>query len=135
MFVCGFSFQDMKTFVEGIFSEGNPIESDDFLRSLVQAVFSFKSLRNDLTFKDLFDQTGKKLVVAVTDLSCASIQYISYETHGDFPVIPVVVGSMSLPFQFKPVEYKSHVWVDGGLCDLFPIHLGDPKSTLGFQVQ
>lgn len=147
MFTCGFSLQDMQNFVQSIdtqtilndlnLTNSNLMGLHDsfFLRNLVHAVLKKKGFPIDITFGALFQKTQKTMVVAVTDLSSVSIQYLSHENFSSGPVDDVVVGSMSLPLIFKPVQYKTFLWVDGGLCDIFPIHLFKPENTLGFQVQ
>lgn len=56
------------------------------------------------------------LTVATTDVRRGEIHYIS---EGD--LIQAVVSSCTVPGVFKPVSYKDHLLVDGGLLDNFPV--------------
>jgi predicted acylesterase/phospholipase RssA len=107
MLACQFSVQDIQKIVSNldmtVFKSDSKTRST-FLRQLVTTVLESKGLSKDTTMKDLYQKTERKLIVAVTNLNCASIQYLSHEECPECPVIDLVVGSMSLPFHFEPVS-------------------------------
>lgn len=146
MIATGWNLDEMMTFVNQLDLENlffsydmlnlGPMGLQDgsSLRALVEQVLGRKGFPLNITFQELFKLTKKHLVVTVTDLSCCGVQYICHETLPKAPVLDTVVASMSLPLVFNPVKYEDRLWVDGGLCDNFPIHLWPKETTLGFFV-
>lgn len=72
MLVCGFSLDDLQTFVKGIRFES--LTESYFLHDLVSKVLDAKGFSQDISMEALALQTGKHLIVAVTDLASAGIQ-------------------------------------------------------------
>lgn len=73
------------------------------------------------TLKELKELTGKKLVVAVVNVSKRRPEYFDYTNEPDISCLEAIKMSCSMPLIFKRVVYKDNIWVDGGLLDNFPI--------------
>ena len=89
---------------------------------------------DDITFKELFDLTGNKLLIIGTNYTRGKEEIFSYETSPDMSVITAVRISISIPIIFIPVLYKSEYYVDGGLVNNFPINHCNLDTTLGLHV-
>ena len=147
MFTCGWTLEEMRQFSETTNFENLLFDVDilqagllglqdgSILRGLVTAVLQAKGIPLDITFDGLYKLFPKKLVVTVSDLTCVGIQQLCYETVPNAPIVEAVMGSMTLPLLFQPVKWENRLWVDGGLCDNFPMHLFKPETTLGFYVK
>lgn len=80
-----------------------------------------RSLIGQPTFKQLFEQTGKEVVVCATCLQTRRPVYFGPRTHADMDVSWAVRLSCTLPFIFAYGLWDSKAFVDGGVTDNFPI--------------
>ena len=88
----------------------------------------------DITFQELYQQTGRKLYVTGSHVEGRRVTIFGPQSTPTYSVIRAVVHSMSFPLYFQP----DGSLVDGGLGMNYPIRLFDsygPKTeTLGFRV-
>lgn len=104
----------LKNFIDKYgFSDGNKLE--EFIKTLI----SNKGYKKDITFTELYNMTGKTLVVCTTCLKTRETVFFNKDT--DMPVYLAVRMSMNIPFVFQPVLYMSSHYVDGGLSANLPI--------------
>lgn len=91
---------------------------------------------SELTFEDVRELYGTTLVIAVTNLNARQAEYFGPNTHPNFPVAKALRMSCSVPLYFSAVRYEGKLYVDGGVCDNFPvdhaIHMG-AKNVLGIR--
>ncbi len=85
----------------------------------------------DYTIKNLYDDTGVKLVIVTTNMTFQNTVYLhpenSIEEYSNIPIRTAVRMSMGIPFLFEPFPYNDCVFVDGGVLDNYPIHVFDGK--------
>lgn len=67
-----------------------------------------------VTFKQLYDQTGKFLRVTGTNLTDNELNIFDPHSAPDMPVSKAVHISACVPLFFRSVEYKGKYFVDGG---------------------
>lgn len=92
---------------------------------------------NDITFIDLAKQTGKNLVVCVSNITKHQAEYWSVDTTPNVSVVTAIRASCSLPLIFTPVKYHDDLYIDGGLFDNFPMNYfqeSNLKDVLGINV-
>jgi len=77
------------------------------------------------TFRQLYNDTGKELVLVTTNLNEDRPYYMSRYTQPDMPIAMAVRMSMSVPFGFVPIKFKGCYYVDGGVSDNYPLHIFD----------
>ncbi|HKR66154.1 MAG TPA: patatin-like phospholipase family protein [Thermoanaerobaculia bacterium] len=98
---------------------------------------------SELTFRDLYQITGSKLVLMGTNITTKASLPFSVDATPDFPVVDAVCLSMSIPMLFKPTwiagevnlsadrafnyKYKGF-FVDGGMLANIPIHAFDYEN-------
>lgn len=87
-----------------------------------------------ITFKELFDTTGRILKLAVTNLNSGKVEYLSHATYPNLKVSTGVTMSMCLPPVFSPMNMNGALFVDGGLLDNYPIRQWPAENVLGFRV-
>ena len=78
----------------------------------------------DLTFKQLHNNFGRELCIAVSNVSRHQAEYCHVNTTPDMPIRKAIRASMSLPFLWEPVELNDvagEKYVDGGLFTNFPL--------------
>jgi len=107
----------VRTFMEklGILDENPYIR---VVNKLIKKKFGFIP-----TMKELRDLTGKDLTVVASCLSTYEPVYISAETFPDMLCTVAIDISSRIPILFTPILYGGLLYVDGGLCDHFPISL------------
>lgn len=94
--------------------------------------------RPDITFADLYNDTGKHLVVTVTSLNTFETLYISRSSYPDEQIADAVSTSMRVPFLFQPramtdpiISQGDRILLDGGIMDNLPINGCDIMSDTG----
>ena len=73
------------------------------------------------TLRKLFELTGKKLVVSVSNVTKGKAEYFSIDTTPNISCLDAIKMSCNIPFLFKKQMYNNNLYVDGGLLDNFPI--------------
>lgn len=114
---------------ELIFNYG--MEDSSKLNNVLKTLFIKKNLKLNYSFLDLYNDTKKELIVSVSNLTKKKVEYWSYCTKPDMPIIQSIMISSCFPLVFKPIKINNNYYLDGGILDNFPIQLGDPKETLG----
>ena len=75
-----------------------------------------------ITFRELYLKYKKIFVVTTVNISVNSTWYLSIASTPDMDVITGVMLSSALPLIWPPQEYQNHLFIDGGVCDNFPIY-------------
>lgn len=91
------------------------LDSGRCIDSLVGAL-----LGPSLSFGDVLQRHGIRLVVCVTNLTTRRAEYLGPDTHADMPVALAVRMSCSVPLYFRAVRHQGDWYVDGGVADNFP---------------
>tara|TARA_B100001094_G_C18090599_1_gene750194 strand:- start:311 stop:1261 length:951 start_codon:yes stop_codon:yes gene_type:complete len=85
----------------------------------------------DVTLKEL----KPRITFSSLNLHKRKTIYLDTRTHPDLKLVDAVMMSCSIPILFPTVEYKGEYYVDGAVCDPFPIHLAEnPNTTLGINI-
>ena len=84
----------------------------------------------DLTFAQVFDRTGVRLVVCAANISNSNPIYFDNASTPNMRIEKAVRASCAIPLVFMPVD---DMFVDGAIVDHFPIAAStdNEKSTLG----
>ena len=92
----------------------------------IETLFVQKSFDPNITFTQLNEKTGKTLVLTGTSLNIMDTFYFNHHTMPDMKVIDALRISISIPIYFTSVQQKlndkSHIMVDGGLLNNFPMY-------------
>lgn len=111
----------------------------------------------DITLKELFDKTGKDLVIISTNLNRKTSIYFHYKTFPDVKLSDAILLSMSIPVIFQPRKMNyigtDDYYIDGGASDNYIIwvfndlkklsegkipeidkHSSIPYNTLGIKI-
>jgi len=113
-----------------LFFDGYGKYKGDFFTHWIEELIESKKFNKNITFKELFEQTGKEIYFQGTNISTHRIQTFSHKdpTTATMPISKAVRISMSIPYFFKAVEWNGDYYVDGGILDNYPIDLFDWKS-------
>jgi len=132
-FILGYTFKEcyellMKINVFDLFSfdfanffeSYGMIQCQDLEKFMIHQI-EIKGYNKDITFQELYEQTGKELH---TYAFCVDDQKLCRFDKTNTPECPIRVAtlmSMSIPLIFQPVEYKGKYYVDGVVNNGFPI--------------
>lgn len=84
------------------------------------------------TFKDIYEKYGHELIVTGTNLSSQNVEYFCPKLTPDMPVYIAIRISMSIPALFESVIYKGSLYVDGGMCENYPLDVFCNQSNYIF---
>jgi predicted acylesterase/phospholipase RssA len=89
---------------------------------ITKSVISFKLGEDkiDYSLKELYQDKKIKLTLTTYNLTNKCNVYWNHES--DVPIWKALVSSCRIPFIFTPFEINENKFVDGGICDNFPIH-------------
>lgn len=124
-FAYEFDFEKLKDSIDAFgFITGSSfgIYGDDRVKITYRSLIG-KKTNPDITLKELYDTTGRKLIVTSTCISTQNCCYISYENHPNMSIYTAIRMTSCIPLLFKPVLYEGLYYVDGGCMDIYPIHM------------
>ena len=98
------------------------------LVSKIKELMNNKNIKYDITFRELFKLTNKRLIITVTNLTLKKAEYLDYKRTPDMNVLIGLRMSFSVPIVFKPIIYNGCYYVDGGLVDNLPISVFKNKN-------
>lgn len=88
---------------------------------------NWRSTAKDITFRELQQDTYKKLIITASNFSTGKLQLFTPNTTPDVPIWLAVRASMAIPLFFRPVKYNGDWLWDGGVL----ANLYDPAGDGG----
>ena len=93
----------------------------------------------DLTYSQLYDRTGNRLVNVTICLNSFSVLHISRSTFPHMAIADGVHASLLIPYVLQPIIMKDPLFdpiegrmcLDGGILDNNPINACDPQTSSG----
>ena len=103
----------------------------DYFTQIISELIERKTGNKDYTIDDLYRDKKITLVINSTDMNHNKTIYF-YPNHSDkafrnMPIRKAIRMSMSIPILLEPVRFNDCLCVDGGLLDIFPLHVFDGK--------
>lgn len=83
------------------------------------------------TFKDINEKFNKNFICITYNFTKFNQEILSFDTHPDMPCLTAIRMSSNLPFIFGDFSYENNIYLDGGLCNNFPIDVG---SSIGNRI-
>jgi len=114
------------------------LSNGDNFNKLIKKFLINKDCDENITLKELYEKTKKKLTIGVTNLTLDKFELIDHERFPDIPVYLALRMSSCIPLFFEPIEYNNNFYVDGVIKDNFPIQVindDDLKYTIGIALQ
>lgn len=108
-------------------------DTGDKIEEFISDTIQKKCGSKDLTFAEMFRQTGIQCTIVASCIETKSATYFNHINTPDVPVITAVRASISIPLFFTPVKHDGKTYVDGSATDDFPMHLfeDDMEHTVG----
>ena len=103
---------------------------------IITIILNIKVKNENITFKELYELTNKRLIITATCVNTMDIEYFDYQTTPDISIKKVLLMSISIPLIFKPVKLDNKFYVDGGLISHYPIDFfkDEKDETIGVLV-
>lgn len=103
----------------------------------IEELFENKNINKDITFKELYEKTKKKLIITTVCINDRKIVYLSHENTPNLKVIVGIRMSIAVPFFLAPVIYENKKYVDGGVMCNYPISLfnNELDKTIGINLE
>jgi len=124
-------FQDLKiiNIIEKCgFDEG--IKFTNFLKAIILN----KNFDQNITFKELFDLTGKILTITVTNITKGICEYHNVFTSPDMSLLISLRMTTNIPILFSPILYNNNYYLDGALLDPYPYFYHKNTKKLGLWI-
>ncbi|HMP28233.1 MAG TPA: patatin-like phospholipase family protein [Saprospiraceae bacterium] len=87
------------------------------------------------TLKELYDLTGKLLIMPTINITKKRKEYLSWKNHPTLSATYAARMSSNLPILFQEIVYNGNYYLDGGLSDNFPCgNINSSKKVLGILV-
>ena len=91
--------------------------------------------KSDITFKELFELTNKKLIIIGTNITNSEETIFNIDLTPNFSVLTAIRISISIPGIFTPVKIDNIIYVDGAIVNNFPINHCLDYKTIGFYIK
>jgi len=103
----------------------------DFFRDWIGDLLKRKTGSSNITFKSLFEHTGRELYVYASNISTNFGEVYSPKHTPRKRVVDAVRRSMSIPLFFRAIkDDRDDVFVDGGVINNYPVKLFDREKYL-----
>lgn len=96
---------------------------ENILKSLEE--LTLKKIGCFMNMIDFYEQYGIELVLVTYNSTEMKTEYLSYKTYPKLPVLTALKMTTNIPFLFEKFVYNKCNYLDGGMCDNFPIKFVD----------
>ena len=103
------------------FIENYGLVSKVTYETLYKKIITYKGYDANITFKQLYNRTGKELNMIVYDLKNSETIVVNYKTFPDLMVWEGLYMTTALPVLVPPYEYQGNFYIDGGVVENFSI--------------
>lgn len=102
----------------------------------VKKLFEYAGFSENITLKEFYEKTNKKIIITASCLNDKKCYYLSYETFPNLELIKALRMSMGVPLYYTVEEYDNKLFIDGGCLDNFPIELykNDLDKIIGINI-
>lgn len=96
--------------------------------TIFKQIITYKNFNENITFKELYDQTHKELNLITYSLKDNATVILNHETMPDLMIWQGLYMTAALPVLIPPFEYKNNLYIDGGISENFPIERVKPEN-------
>jgi NTE family protein len=134
-FILHFDYKDVKDISLFNFIKNYGIDSGNRIQLFIRLLLKKKTEFDDLTFLELYEKTGRNLIITATCLNDRKLELLDYQKTPNLSIAKAIRMSISLPFVLQPVSHNDKMYIDGGLLNNFPIHIFDHnQKILGIEI-
>jgi NTE family protein len=109
---------------EKLFSsyDNNGIFHFDLFKKCFEPLIKLTQLKDNFTFKDLYDYSGKKIFCYATNCNSFESKEFSLNETPDISVLKAIYMSSSIPIICIPLKYENIFYIDGFFSSRFPMY-------------
>eukprot|EP00747_Dinoflagellata_sp_TGD_P135059 gnl/TRDRNA2_/TRDRNA2_175410_c0_seq1.p1 gnl/TRDRNA2_/TRDRNA2_175410_c0~~gnl/TRDRNA2_/TRDRNA2_175410_c0_seq1.p1 ORF type:complete len:523 (+),score=106.01 gnl/TRDRNA2_/TRDRNA2_175410_c0_seq1:89-1657(+) len=123
-------------FFHSFVSEQGPgINSGAALEKMIGDALKAKTGDANITLNQVKERYGKRVVIIVTELDSGRERQLTPEADPNLPLKMAVRMSMGVPGLMECFGYDGHVYVDGGMCNDFPMSALPEENRIGLMVR
>jgi NTE family protein len=137
LFILEFNFEKLLDPHLDSLLEKKGLDNGEIKKVAIQQFFTKKDIDPEITFKQLYELTNKKINFIAANLTLNKLEILNYETYPDMEVWKGLLITTALPFLYEPVIHNEQFLADGGLFDNYPIELfidDDNNNILGINL-
>ena len=134
LFILEFNFEKLLDPHLDCLLEKKGLDNGEIKKVLIQQFFMKKDIDPEITFKQLYELTNKKINFIAANLTLNKLEILNYETYPDMEVWKGLLITTALPFLYEPIYYNEQYLVDGGIFDNYPIQLFNDDSIIGINM-
>jgi len=118
------------------FFENFGLDNGANFERIITIILEAKLKNSNITFKELYKITNKKLIVTATCINTMEIEYFDHVNTPDIQVKKGLMMSIAIPLLFNPIKFNNKYYSDGGIASHYPIeYFKDEKdNTYGILV-
>jgi len=134
LFILEFNFEKLLDPHLDYLLENKGLDNGEIKKLLIQQFLMRKNINSDITFKQLYELTDKKINFIAANLTLNKLEILNYETYPDMEVWKGLLITTALPFLYQPIIHNEQFLVDGGIFDNYPIQLFKDDSLIGINM-
>jgi NTE family protein len=134
LFILEFNFEKLLDPHLDCLLDKKGLDNGEIKKVLIQQFMMKKNIDPDITLKQLYEKTNKKINFMAANLSLNKLEVLNYETYPDMEVWKGLLITTALPFLYEPIIHNEQFLVDGGIFDNYPIQLFKDDSLLGINM-
>ena len=111
---------DIKKFINidiNLFIDKYGLNDGKDIINILKIFMKKKNIKENITFKELYELTNKELNISVSNISDKKVEYFNYKNYPNFEVLLSIRMSISIPLIFCPVIYNDKYYIDGSCLD------------------
>lgn len=102
--------------------EDKGLLGEEHMRLLLAPLLEAKNIDTNISLKEFYDYSNIEIHMYSVEVNGFKLHDISYKTHPDLSIITALSMTTAIPFIFKPIEYNSGWYIDGGLLCNYPLN-------------
>lgn len=101
------------------------------INNLFKAFLLNRNYDINITFKELYEKTGKTLTFTTTNITTGKVEYHNYITQPNMQILLSLRMSINIPIVYSPIQYNNNYYVDGALLDCYPYNYNKNLKKIG----
>lgn len=134
LFILEFNFEKLLDPHLDYLLDKKGLDNGEIKKVLIQQFLMKRDINPDITFKQLYELTNKKVSFMAANLTLNKLEILNYETYPDMKVWKGLLITTALPFLYEPIIHNEQFLVDGGIFDNYPIQLFKDDSLIGINM-
>lgn len=97
---------------------------EKFIFNILVPLLKCVSLDGETNLKEFYEFTNIDLHIFTSKIKNGYFECIdlNYKTYPELELYKAIAMSSAMPIAFKPIEYNGEFYIDGGICNNFPLN-------------